>query len=93
MNENQGDRVTTRDNSLYLMLGNMQGDLKSILEAVNRSAHKHDKLEQEMNDRMNIHAERLADLEKFRWKLAGLAMAWPTVLIIGGWIVSKLGLN
>lgn len=88
MSDNDQPR-TSGYNALYLMLGNMQGDIKAVLEAFKRIEDRSVKRDEEVDHRLNAHADRLTDLEKFRWKLAGLAMMWPTVLVIGGWLAAK----
>lgn len=75
-------------NGLYLMLGNMQGDIKALLTAVTQADARNNTRNAEVDHRINAHADRLTDLEKFRWKVAGVAMLWPTLLVLGGWIVS-----
>jgi hypothetical protein len=77
-------------NGLYLMLGNMQGDIKSVLSGFERIEKKGEKRDTEVDHRLNAHADRLTALEKFRWQIAGIAALVPTILVCIGWALQYL---
>lgn len=87
MSEEQSPRQSGY-NGLYLMLGNMQGDIKAVLAAFTRAEAQTATRNAEVDHRINSHADRITELERFRWKLAGVAMLWPTILVMGGWLVN-----
>lgn len=87
MAEEQNPRASGY-NGLYLMLGNMQGDIKSVLSGFERIERTGAKRDTEVNHRLNSHADRLTALEKFRWQIAGIAALVPTILTAIGWYIS-----
>lgn len=75
---------------LYLMLGEIRGDLKSILASLAGQQVQHDRLREEVDTRLNNHAERIERVERFHWKVIGIAAAIPTVLGIAGLAIAVL---
>ena len=75
-------------NGLYLMLGNMQGDIKSVLTGFERIEKQGAKRDTEVDHRLNAHGDRLTALERFRWQIAGIAALVPTLLMFIGWAIS-----
>ncbi len=108
--DNNSDRGRT--NSLYLMLGTMQSDIKSIIKMLGHAEAKHDTLSKEVDQRLNAHSirmtamekqtrddidaakaaveDRIKELEKWRWKAAGITALIPTVLVVAGWVVTQV---
>jgi len=84
MTQEQSPR-TSGYNGLYLMLGNMQGDIKAVLSGFDRIEKQGAKRDTEVDHRLNSHADRLTALEKFRWQIAGIAALVPTLLVGVGW--------
>lgn len=64
--------------NLYLMLGEIRGDLKHLIVMMNRLHVSNKSL-----------SARITKLEEFRWTLVGLACTIPAVLTVAGWYVSS----
>lgn len=77
------------DNKLYLMLGEMQGMLKSILTSLETTKEDHRVLKENTDKRFNNHSERISALEKFRWQIAGMVALVPFLLTVVGWLMFK----
>lgn len=77
------------ENKLYLMLGEMQGMLKSILTSLESTKEDHRVLKENTDKRFNNHSDRLSALEKFRWQIAGMVALVPFLLTIVGWLLFK----
>jgi hypothetical protein len=80
-------------NALWLMLGDMRGDLKWLVEERRTTARRLDDIEAGIEQKIDEHAERLNKLEQFKVSIGvlttGLGILVPTVIAI---IVKALGL-
>lgn len=63
------------DNRLYLMLGEMQGMLKSIITSLDDTKADHSELKKHTADRLNQHSTRIVKIEQFQWKIMGIVGA------------------
>lgn len=61
--------MSESDNKLYLLLGEIRGDVKSLIQS------NHDQ-----SQRLDQHSNRLTTLERFQWKLMGGATAISVVV-------------
>tara|TARA_Y100000296_G_scaffold66371_1_gene78398 strand:+ start:30800 stop:31105 length:306 start_codon:yes stop_codon:yes gene_type:complete len=69
---------------LHLMLGEMRGDIKNLINLMASFKEDHNQLRDDVEHRMNLQSGRISKLEEFRWKLAGLAVIVPLFLTIAG---------
>lgn len=74
------DRSNETYDQLLLMVGEVHSDTKHIL----RAQATRDKRTQALEDRMTV-------LERFRWKIVGIATAIPVVLTAAGMWLSNSG--
>ncbi len=68
--------MSESDNKLYLLLGEIRGDIKSLIQS-----------NQDQSQRLDQHSARLTTLERFQWKLMGGATA---VSIVVGYAIKIL---
>ena len=78
------------DNSLYMLLGEMRGDLKSIIGSLSTMRDDHRQLREEVEKNELKHDTRLTQLEKFRWQLAGIALVLPFAVTALGWYLRSI---
>ena len=78
------------DNSLYMILGEMRGDLKSIVGSLGTIRSEHRQLREDVEKIEVKHDERIAQLEKFRWQLAGIALLIPFVVTVINWYIRSI---
>lgn len=78
------------ENGLYLMLGEIKGDIRSVLNRMESVSKTQANYKADTDKRLNNHSDRLSALEQFRWKLAGVALAIPFVVTALGWYIRSL---
>ena len=64
------------ESDLAFMLGRIQGDVKHILQAMTRNQSQFDRVDQ-----------RITAVERFMWKVAGIATAIPVILTLAGMFI------
>lgn len=79
------------ENGLYLMLGEIKGDIRSVLNRMDNITKSHAEAQEHNEKRLNSHSARLTVLEQFRWKVAGIVLVIPVVIAVGGWYVNRMG--
>jgi hypothetical protein len=78
------------DNALYMLLGEMRGDLKSIIGSLGTMRTDHRRLREDFEKTETRHDDRINTLERQHWKLAGIAMVIPFVVTAVGWFARGL---
>tara|TARA_R110002012_G_scaffold212967_1_gene384026 strand:+ start:242 stop:448 length:207 start_codon:yes stop_codon:yes gene_type:complete len=61
--------MSDQDNKLYLLLGEIRGDIKSLMQSAS-----------DQGTRLDSHSNRITVVERFQWKLAGGAVALSTAI-------------
>ena len=77
------------ENTLYLMLGEMQGMLKSILTSLESVKEEHRVLKETTNTRFDHYSNRIRALERFTWQIAGVLTIVPFAMTAVGWVLFK----
>jgi hypothetical protein len=67
------------DNAMHLLIGGIASDTKHILAKLSIQ-----------DDRLSKHSNRIADLEKFKWRILGMATAVSAAVPISMWLVKTL---
>ena len=78
------------DNGLYMILGEMRGDLKSIVSSQGTMRSDHRQLREDVEKIEVKHDTRITQLEKIRWKLAGIALLIPFGITVIGWYIRSV---
>ena len=87
--------MTDKNNpdALWLMLGEIRGDLKWLVEERRTTSRRMDDIEAGIEQKIDEHAERLGKLEHFKVRIgvltAGLGVLVPTGITI---VAKKMGL-
>ena len=82
-----------KSDQLWLMLGEIRGDLKYLVEERRSTNRRLDEVETEVADKLQQHDERLRKLEAFKVRIGvvtgALGVLVPTAITV---IANKLGL-
>lgn len=80
----------TSENDLYMMLGEIKGDIRIVLNNTENLSKAQANHKVDTEKRLNSHSDRIVALEQFRWKMAGAVLVIPVVIsIVGAYI--KMG--
>lgn len=68
------------NNTLYMMLGEIKAMLSTVVHSQETLKSDHKELEQHIADRLQSHSDRITEIEKWRWKGAGIVAAGVIVV-------------
>lgn len=76
-----------QNTQLHLMLGEMRGDIKNLINLMASFKEDHNQLRNDVEERLNLQSSRISRLEEFRWRIAGIAVLVPLLLTVAGLLV------
>jgi len=81
---------SSKDNGLYMILGEMRGDLKSIVGSLSTIRNDHLQLKEDVEKLETVHNDRLTKLEQFKWQIAGICVILPFGVTAIGWYLRSI---
>lgn len=65
--------MTSENNQLYMLLGEIKAGVASMHSRFDSLVAEHKKLEEQLEERLNAHSDRIFRIERFQWMLLGAA--------------------